>query len=140
MEILLTKPIGIGPVSIGMNRGVIRERLGVPWRTIPQQPYSDSEVDYFVSAGIQVEFDSDGFCESITALIDAAPQLHGTPLVGIPFSTAQQRLSELDPMVEVDDSGVTSKALGIAVYAPGSAKNAFDLVESVMLFRDGYYG
>lgn len=130
---------GAGPIRLGMTRDVVRSTLDSPWKAFKRTAWSTSETDAFENVGIQVEYDLEGRCESVTIASPAFVTLHGRPLLGIPFQALREWLLTLDPDLQTDGSGLTSLALGVGLYAPSALKDPKDPVEAAIVFRRGYY-
>jgi hypothetical protein len=75
---------------------------------------------------------------AIEMAVPATPSLEGRPLLGEPFCVVRDWLAALDPGIETDDDGLTSKALGSGLYAPAVDKNQNSLVEAVIAFAPGH--
>ena len=95
--------------------------------------------DAFDEVGIHVLYRKDGRCEAVELATPSVPVLRGTPLLGVPFCAVERFVKTLDNHAEIDGSGLTSYALGLAVYCPGHDENPNQDVESIFAFERGYY-
>jgi hypothetical protein len=138
MEMIIKPREGIGLINIGMSRQQVRAELATPVQTF-RRYRSEIEVDYFVPLGIQVDYDRNDLCNFITALAAAKSTFQGWPIVGVPFADCRAWFEQLDSDLKVDDTGLTSRKLGINVYAPGAMQEPLDPVEAVCVFAEGYY-
>jgi hypothetical protein len=139
MEFIIHPRQGIGPVRLGMSRQEIRTILSEPPDTFRRNKFSEVDTDYFVSIGIMADFDADDRCNFITAVSEARPTFQNRPIVGVPHDQCETWFRQLDPGLEVADVGLTSRKLGICLYAPGVDERASSPVECVHVFADGYY-
>lgn len=82
----------------------------------------------------------DDQCEAVELASPARPALEGTVLVGIPLQDAKKIIEVFDPQCEIDETGLLSFRLGVGLYVPEMDEHGNGIVESVIVFRDGYYG
>ena len=110
-------------------------------RVEPFMKSSSSEMatDDFVDAGMHVHYRPPGVCEAVEVFPPANPIFQGHKLVLVRFSEALSYFQQIDPAVEVLDDGLTSRLFGIGLYAPAKEDVPDALVESVIVFEEGYY-
>lgn len=130
---------GLGPLRFGMSRTEVCAVLGAPDSTFRRDRSSESETDVFDRLGIYVCYGTDGKCEAIELTAPSNIVLAGGLLIGRPFEDVVRELRQLDPNVEVDESGATAHSVGIGIYAPHAAKAPSLPVESAIAFSSGYY-
>jgi hypothetical protein len=138
MEFPIQTHIGAGPLRFGMTRDQVETVMGAKPRRFRRAPGS-TESDQFVGAGVLVYYDAEGRCEAIEMTAEAAPTMDGRALVGLPFQELLDWARGVDPDLETDGAGLTSRRLGVALYAPSARKQPRDPVEAAMAFRPGYY-
>ena len=80
-----------------------------------------------------------GRVEAIEIASPGEASFEGRPMIGQSFSEVANWLRAVDPDLEIDESGLTSLRLGLALCAPSHAKDDRATVESVLVFADGYY-
>ncbi|MFL5277069.1 MAG: hypothetical protein ACJ79T_11385, partial [Myxococcales bacterium] len=101
-------------------------------------PRSSSPTDDFLEQGLHIYYDDSDHCVAIEMAVPATPILEGRPILGEPFCVVRDWLSAIDPAIETDDDGLTSKALGSGLYAPAVDKNQNSPVEAVIAFAPGH--
>jgi hypothetical protein len=130
---------GVGPIRFKMTRAQVRALPELKLRrSFKRTPAAPTETDAF-EGGIFVEYDETDLCEAVEMGAPAAPTLQSRPLVGVAFEDVRKWLAGLDPKLEVDGDGLTSRALGVGVYAPAARKEPNEPTESAIVFRAGYY-
>ena len=130
----------LGPIHFGMSRDEVQRSVGAAVKLFRKTPVGNL-VDAFNEEGIHVYYDAEDKdkCEAIEVASPANPLLLGRGLVGRPFAEVLEWLRTLDADLAVDESGLTSLALGVGVFAPFAAKAPFEPVEAVIAFKRGYY-
>lgn len=128
---------GIGEIVIGMPREHVRAVMGEE----PIQKPSDSPVpsDFFPTQWMIVHYDGTEAVEAIEVTKRDDVMFMGRPLIDAPFEDVLKWIRSIDPRVEVEEAGFTSYRFGVGVYAPHSGKTPSDRIESVIVFRPGYY-
>lgn len=130
---------GIGPIRLGMTREEVRRALGVPFTGFWKAPSSEAPTDAFDEIPVHVHYDISYRCEAVEVADPGAATFLGEELLGRPFEEVLAWLRGLDPDLEVDADGLTSRELGLGLYAPGNNKETGIPVEAVIVFADGYY-
>lgn len=138
MAIVVKPKEGIGAVRLGMRREVVRAGVAGPV-TVMRHPFATTDTDHFTSLGIQVNYDDNDLCNFITATARAAPTLETKVITGIPFSECRSWFERLDEGLELDETGLVSKKLGIVIYAEAPNIDPSDPVQAVSVFADGYF-
>jgi len=96
--------------------------------------------DVYKEAGLFCYYDRDGKLEALEFFQPAKPEIEGIAFFDVDLSTARTLTSRLDPNLEVDSAGFTSRLLGFGVYAPLAKDDDRAPIEGVIAFRPGYYG
>lgn len=139
MELDILPHVGVGSLRFGMTVDDVRRNVPAPAVPFLKGPAPGHPTDAFDPLGLHVFYRGSGTCEAIEMGPPANPTLRGQPLVGVAFSAVEQFLRGLDGQAAVDESGLTSTALGVAIYCPGHDENAGLPVEGVLVFQRGYY-
>jgi hypothetical protein len=131
---------GAGALRFGMTVAEIRKQLH-PNAATPFQksPSSSHPTDAFDELGANVYYQKDGRCEAIEFAEPAIPLFEKSKLIGVPFSKVAKLLRSLDDKLEIDESGLTSYKLGLAIYCPGHQEKPSMIVHGVFVFERGYY-
>jgi hypothetical protein len=123
-----------------MSREDIRRALAPhPATAFRKAPTSVNLADAFRDLGVHIHFDVDDRCEAIELFDPADPTLDGERPIGRPFVELLEWFRSRDSKIETDDAGLTSRRLGVGLYAPAAQKAPEESVEGVIVFRRGYY-
>lgn len=139
MHLEIRSHVGIGPLRFGMLVDEIRRNVPFLAETFVKGPDSTHPTDAFDELGIHVYYRADGRCVAIEVGAPGSPTLFGKKIIGAPFKVVEHVVRGLDAEVEVDESGLTSLALGVAIYCPAHKDNDVLPVEGVLVFERGYY-
>lgn len=131
--------VSFGPLRLGMTRAEVRNSISAAVEAFRKLPGDVALSDAFSSQGIYVYYDKDDVCEAVEVAAPSVPVLLGQHLVGQPFTHVRAWFENNDPETAVDSAGLTSPKFGVGIYAPSALKDPADPVESVMVFREGYY-
>jgi len=116
----------------------IREAINLPHEEISK---SDTGIptDSFREDGIHVFYRQPGVCEAIEFYSPSKVYLQQVNLLNEPYDRVKSFFSALDDQLEEDDAGLTSRKLGVGIYAPYHRDLPNDSTKSVIVFEDGYY-
>jgi len=130
---------GVGHLSFGMTREQIREAAGCPVETFFKTSESALATDAFSAIGIHVDYKPPDICEFIEMFSPSDPVFHGETLLNRTFAEIRDFFLTIDPNMEFDGDGLTSRKFGIAIYAPLAADEPDEPIEAVAVFERGYY-
>jgi hypothetical protein len=130
---------GIGPVRLGMTPEEVRRASPVPVRSFKKTPFSKRPTDELEGLVLHVHYGESGTCAAVEAFPPSRVLLDGRALLGVAFGEVQGWLTSLDSSIELTDTGLTSRALGVGVFAPFAKKVPADPVRGVIVFVPGYY-
>src|SRR5579859_6377030 len=130
--------VGVGPIMFGMTAEEVRSTLGCAYKEFKRGPFAKTITDAFQPFGIFACYDIDGRCNAIEMARPAQPFYAGHELISGSFDKIFDLIHGFDPEVKTDESGLTSFALGIGLYAPGCGKDRLLPVEGVIAFQRGY--
>lgn len=143
---------GAGPVVFGMTRDEVRACLGAPKEEFVRDPtFAPGWVEWiYGESEVFVTFDPSGKCAAVMLCPPGDARLEGASLLRVPGVEAWAVLRRLDPTAVVDvlpatgksEGSLTSKRLGVCVYAPDVGTEWEDEAEppqSVLVFREDYY-
>ena len=131
--------VGAGDLRFGMTRDAVRKEVGGAFEVFRRGPEDALDSEVFDGDGIYVYYDPNDLCEAIEFSGPANPTLFSARLIGQPLDGVLAYLKKYDSTVSVDESGATAYAIGVGVYAPAVTKESGCVVESVIVFRRGYY-
>lgn len=136
-EILPTK--GVGQIALSMTNAQVRSVLGSPDEEFVRSP-ATSYVEWIYDAlGVIVIFDRQGRCAAIMLSRPCDAILQGTSLLHVGGSIAWTALRRLDSTAFVDEGSLTSRKLGVSVYAPDVEEEPNEPPQSVLVFRSDYF-
>lgn len=69
----------------------------------------------------------------------ANPTLFTIKLLNLSYELVEEQLAEWDDELEITTTGFTSYKFGIGAYAPGKDNVLNETIESVIVFKKGYY-
>jgi len=130
---------GLGAVRFGMTVKEVRTALRRRPRTFMKTAESLHATDAFHRLGLHVCYTSDGACEAVECFRPAKVIWLGRDLLQLGVDELQRLLTRHDPDAAIDADGIISRALGIAVYAPGREDDPSGKAEGVLVCREGYY-
>ncbi len=137
MEIISKK--GVGPLRFGMTMSRVRETMDSPYDSFMKTPMSEIPTDAFDDLGIHVFYKKPGVCEAIEFAKPSDPIFQGQSLIGRPFNEIRDWFESLNTNVKIEDTGLIAYEIDIGIYAPGVMKKDTALIESVIVFEEGYY-
>jgi hypothetical protein len=126
-------------MRLGMPRDEVRGVMQAPYRLVMKTPDSTEPYDYFFQHGIHVYYDAAGHCEFVEMGTPARPELFSRPLLHEPFHRFYDWLRGRASRIRLSRSGLLCFDYCIGVYVPGLKTSASSPIESVSLFRPGYW-
>jgi hypothetical protein len=60
-------------------------------------------------------------------------------LFNVSYESAEEQIAEWDDKLEKTNTGFTSYKFGVGAYAPNKDDSPNEMIESVIVFRKGYY-
>ena len=138
MKLPICPFVGAGALRFGMCRNEIRSALQSEYTSYLKG--DDTKADAFDSLGIHVYYNDHEQCEAIEFYGPCQPVLDSVQLLDISYSKLKSQIKAIDPKLEEDDVGFISCRAGIGAYAPSHMSTPEASVDSVIIFREGYYG
>jgi len=120
----------VGLVKFGMERKRVREILG-DFKEFKKTKYSINTTDDF--ADCHVFYNKENLCEAIEIFKEAKVLIDGTDLFKLSYEDFKRLLLKYDSDLKITDDSITSKKIGVSVYAPD-----FN-VESILVFSKEYF-
>ena len=130
---------GVGQLKLGMKRERIRSLLG-KFTSFMKAPTDKIPTDAFDDDGIHIYYQKPDKCEAIELFQPASPTFRGRRLIGRPYKEVKHWIVTIDPNLREDGAGFVSETLGFGVYSSSAVKEPENPIESVIVFRRGYYG
>ncbi len=139
MKFEIKPKIGVDVVHFGMDTNSVRQALGGQFESFLRTPASTIPCDYFAHIGVFAYYKLPGVLEALEFAAPAELSFKGANLLGALAFDVKRLLEQFDETLELDSSGIISHQLGIGVYAPGWDEEEAQVVESAILFEEGYY-
>ena len=124
---------------LGMARDKVRDKVALPWIAFRKSPDSVMLTDAFMDNSLQIFYDHDGLCEAIEISTPLECSVNDISLEGQPYEQTKSKLYKFDSELDEDEAGLTSYVLGISLYAPSHVEHPHSLIESILVFKQGYY-
>jgi hypothetical protein len=130
---------GVGPIKLGMSKMEVRNAVGLPFKSFMKTSDSEMPVDYFIDIGVHVHYKPPGLCKAIELRSPSNPTFRGRRLIDMPFNQLCSFFQKEDPLVKIDDYGLTSSVFGINLFVPDLEDGSESPVKAVIVFENGYY-
>lgn len=127
--------MGCEQMPFGMDRSRLQSSLGGRVRSPARHP----DEDYFQDEGLFAYFDNEQRLKAVEFFAPAQAWLDNWQLLGMPLGQAKRILQSVGGVVVDEDAGATCFNIGIGLYAPFARDDPDDPVETVIVFRQGYY-
>lgn len=125
---------GFDDIKFGDESAIIEKIMKTKPRKLKKGPFAINETDRY--DGFFVYYDKDGKCEAIEFYSNA--KFKDVSFFDEKYCDVEAQFRNIDSDIKIDEVGFTSKKFGIGVYAPNKDENDAE-VESVIIFRQGYY-
>ena len=126
---------GVGNIRLGALRSELRI-LYPNFKEFRKSSFDENTTDAY--SDFHIYYDKHNYCEAIELFGSAKISFMKERLLGVTFAKIKDFFFGIDRDIEISDSGLTSYKFGIGIYVP-SIKDESNLVEGVILFREGYY-
>ena len=135
MDFRIVPVTGCRELPFGLTRSLVREAVPGHLRTPSRKPSED----YFPDAGLFTYFDNSDRLIAVEFFEPTQVLLNGRQLLGMPLGQAKGVLAAAGGEVEDDPAGAKCMNIGIGLYVPSARDYPDDPVETVIVFKDGYY-
>jgi len=139
MDFDVTPRSGVGVLRFGMTTDEVRAAMAVPNESFYKSADSAFPTDSFLEDAVHVFYRQPGVCEAVEFYSPSRVYLQRVNLLNEPYENVKRFLGGLDKQLEEDEYGLTSRNLGISIYAPSHREHPHSPTESVLVFEDGYY-
>lgn len=139
MDYTITPYESLGNISLGFHRKEIRKLLKEPYIEFYRNKFSKMPTDFFEGLGLLINYDENLSCEAIELVQPANPILFTVKLLNIPYKSAEDQIAEWDDELEIRSTGFTSYKFGVGAYSPNKGVSPCEAIESVIVFKKGYY-
>jgi hypothetical protein len=95
--------------------------------------------DHFNSLGVHAHYDDRDALEAIEFGRPAQPILDGIDVLGVPLDRAKQLLRLKGGPLQDKGEDITSRSLGLALWAPSAGEEPDAPCEAIMISGPGYY-
>lgn len=126
----------IGTVNFGMQREEVREKFG-DYSEFKKTKLSKNTTDDF--GFMHAYYDDNNILEAVECFGEAKIMLHNVNIMAL--NIKQLKLFFQDKSIEyiTDESGLNADSIGISAYIPNIKNEKEAKVETLLIFRKGYY-
>lgn len=139
MDYKITPHESLGNISLGLHKDEIRKLLKEPYLEFYRNHLSKTPTDFFETLGLFICYDENLICEAIEMVRPANPILFTVKLLTLPYESIEEQIAEWDDKLEKTYTGFTSYKFGVGAYAPNRDDSPNETIESVIVFKKGYY-
>lgn len=129
MIIEIEPNLGADKIKFNLHRSDARKIVG----TEPVVKSFEPENDFYEENGLIIGYDDEDLLEYIEIIPPSSAMFDGVDLLKLTPSECLKKINEMGYFSEFDDGGYNFEEIGVVLYCP------FDIVESVSLYRKGYY-
>jgi hypothetical protein len=130
---------GVGPINLGMSRREIKSILGEPELSTQG---TLSNTDYYTITGLHIDYKPDtDVCKGIEVLRNVELVYQDMNILNLPWTDMFQWMLDNDSELDIRENGNTfiSHSLGIATGPKYNEDLEDELVETILVFSDGYW-
>lgn len=128
--------IGVGDIEFGMNGEKVCSIMGNEYRRIDNQYTPGFRLCF---PQMHIFFDDNNCCNAIEGNILSGFYYKDIQIAGKPFKIIKKIFEEFDNNMDINQDGFTSYKLGIGVYVPTLKKSKNELIQGVIVFKEGYF-
>lgn len=136
MDVVIYPYRGINDAELGMAAEQVRITVGGEFRTYLK---GRTQADQFVENSIHAYYDSDRLCKAFEIYAPTKVLLSGFCLTGKPLHQVLDWLKTQTQDIKTMSSVATALQFGISLYAPQIDEMLAEPVQSVLVFRRGYW-
>lgn len=129
--------IGIGGIELNSKREAIRHKFNQNFKEFRKTPYDVNTTDAFEFCHIY--YDNENLCEAIELFEPATVVFDSFIIAEQPYEKVREYFENIDDSLDFNDAGFTSYKYGIGVFAPYADDEPDEPIESIIVFRKGYY-
>ncbi|EIC19467.1 hypothetical protein [Thiorhodovibrio frisius] len=129
----------LGGLKFSMDRADVRKLLGTPNKEFMKTAFSKNTTDGYL--GFHIYYDTGNKVEAIEFTDDSSNNVvfQEVNLLTQSFQESVNFLSATDDELKIENDGLVSSNLGLAIYAPEHTLNPEAKIESLLLYRKGYF-
>lgn len=139
MKLEINPRVGVGPLTFGLRPQQVRRLINDEFISEMKNKFANHPYDYFTKIGLIAAYDESLQLEAIELADPAQAMLYGVDMLQMGFHQAVTFLKARDPSTAVDTYGGISKRLGVAFWSSLGDEDSGNLIQTVFVFRDGYY-
>ena len=129
--------LSVGNINFEMKRGEVRKKFNNDYKEFRKSQASKSSTDDFGCC--HVYYAQDETVEAIEFFENVELIFNSNNLIGLPYNEAKEIFNSIDSDLHQDDYGFTSFKFGVGAYTPNAKTEPNEPIESVIVFRKGYY-
>jgi len=139
MEFKIIPFIGAEDIRFGMSRRLARSFFSSNRQTFKKNLQDIVPCDYYEKEGVFLYYDQSQQLEAIEFMKPSRPHLAHCFLLEKPFIEAKQKLAQLTNELSEEADGAIAWDIGVSIYSPLAKEDPMAPVDSVLVFRKGYY-
>lgn len=129
--------VGVQEIDFDMKREVIRKKFNHEFTEFKKTHFSQNTTDAFEFCHIY--YDNENLCEAIELFEPATVMFDNFVMTEQPYEKVKDFFDAIDDSLDFNDAGFTSYKYGIGVFAPNASDEPEEPIESIIVFRKGYY-
>ncbi|MCM0649712.1 hypothetical protein NBE98_15195 [Clostridium swellfunianum] len=129
--------VGVQEIDFNMKREVVREKFNHQFTEFKKTPFSQNTTDAFEFC--HVYYDNENLCEAIELFEPANVVFDNFTMTEQSYEKVRRFFESIDDSLDFNDAGFTSYKFGVGVFAPYALEEPKEPIESIIVFRKGYY-
>lgn len=134
LEFVSNKSIGL--VNFGMLREVVREKLG-EYSEFKKTEFSKNTTDDFKF--IHAYYDNNNMLDAVECFGQAKIIFNNIDIMALNIKQLKLFLENQSIKYTTDESGMKADTVGISAYIPNIMNDKEAKIETLLLFKEGYY-
>ena len=129
-----------GPIGFGDRRETVRSVFeGEQPQVLKRNEFAVNSMDVFYGE-VFVMYDADDRCHAVEICNGKQDVVLGNlHLFSLSYAELKKQIQAIDAEIEEDETGFTSRLYGAGVYAPDKDEDPDGPIETVIVFKPGYY-
>lgn len=129
--------VGVQEIGFNMKREVVREKFNNQFTEFKKTPFSQNTTDAF--GFCHIYYDNENLCEAIELFETTTVIFDNFIMTKQSYEKVRGFFESIDDSLDFNDAGFTSYKFGVGVFAPYALDEPEEPIESIVVFRKGYY-
>ncbi len=139
MKLNIEPYICVGPIKFDLLREKIHAIIKSPFIQFEKTTLSRSLTDSYDELGLHVFYDESDRCEAVEIFTISDLLYRNAPIFDKSHNENLKYLDKIDSSTEKDDVSIISYSLGLSIFSETGIYNPDSKINSVLVFRKGYY-